>query len=280
MTIIRRTYTIDLGGRNLHNTIKFQSVFEPLSVVRVSTVDDSGETQTIIGNKIMIQSPVSFRYDNIIQQYVDIELEGRDAMLADSLSQMDIQIGKTTYKKDGKFTQSTYRIDFNSIIVPQYEIDNVSDQVIQGVLGLEAFDKYGNTVYKYFLPISMSDDGYVYERVENSGPHTLYYDPLGDVQLVIHTDVVSLKQSSRTVDVSIPNGYIGYIKYKPQHMQSQLFQKITDEVQISGDWQINLSDYNCSHLEYRYIVDVFNPELTSINSTPIIKRLALIQAEI
>ncbi len=176
--------------------------------------------------------------------------------------------------------RSVFKIDFNSYVIPQVEIDNIGDSIVTTTLGLEAFDKYGNTVYKYFLPIQANDDGYVYERVEKSGQHSLMYTPTGQVYMTIHASEVKVDNTGNIINVSIPDGYIAYVKYKPAHMNQAVFSKITDEISISSDWQIKLTDYSCAHLEYRYIVHVFNPELTQINSTPIIKRLAIVQAEV
>lgn len=277
---MRRVYQVDLGQRSLHNTIKFEPLVSDVYIVSVQTVDENGEQKQILQNKSQIYGPMSIRYNNIIQQYIEVEIEADANILTDSLRAIQVSIGTTTYKKEGRYTSDPIKVDFNSYVIPQVQIDDIGDSIVTTTLGLEAFDKYGNTVYKYFLPISITDDGYVYERVEKSGKYDLMYTPTGDVFMTIHSSQVLLQYSDRTVDVSIPDGYIGYIKYKPVHMNSAVFQKITDEISINSDWQIKLADYSCSHLEYRYIVHVFNPELTSINSTPIIKRLAIVQAEV
>ena len=277
---MRRVYSIDLGSRSLHNTIKFEPLVDNVYIVKVSTIDDSGAQQTIVQDKAKIYGPISIRYTNVIQQYIDVEIEADSKVLTDELRAMQIQVGTTTYKKEGSYTSEQLKIDFNSYIIPSVDIDNIGDSIVTAVLGLEAFDKYGNTVYKYFLPISVSDDGFVYERIEKSGNHKLMYAPTGKAYLTVHSSEVEIKYSGQNVDVSIPDGYIAYIKYKPIHMNSATFQRITDEISINSDWQIKMADYSCSHLEYRYIVSVFNPELTQINSTPIIKRLAIVQAEV
>jgi hypothetical protein len=48
---MRRVYSIDLGARSLHNTIKFEPLVDDVYVVKVSTIDDSGESKTIVANK-------------------------------------------------------------------------------------------------------------------------------------------------------------------------------------------------------------------------------------
>lgn len=277
---MRRVYQIDLGQRSLHNTIKFEPLVDEVYVVRVQTVDDSGESKSIIDNKQKIYGPMQIRYSNIISQYIEVEVEADASILTDELRAVQVQVGTTTYKKEGSYTSQSMKIDFNSYIIPQVQISDIGDQIVTTTLGLEAFDKYGNTVYKYFLPISINDDGYVYERVEKSGQHKLMYNPSGEVRMTIHSSSVAVKSDGQIVNVSIPDGYVAYLKYKPQHMNSAVFQRITDEVSISSDWQIKLADYSCQHLEYRYMIHVFNPELTQINSTPVIKRLAIIQAEV
>ena len=277
---MRRVYQIDLGSRSLHNTMKFEPLVDEVYVVKVSTIDDSGQSKAIVANKSRVHGPISIRYPNIISQYVDVEIEADSSVLTDSLRAMQVAVGTTTYKKEGSYTQQPLKIDFNSYVVPQVEIDNIGDSIVTTTLGLEAFDKYGNTVYKYFLPIQANDDGYVYERVEKSGQHSLMYTPTGQVYMTIHASEVKVDNTGNIINVSIPDGYIAYVKYKPAHMNQAVFSKITDEISISSDWQIKLTDYSCAHLEYRYIVHVFNPELTQINSTPIIKRLAIVQAEV
>ena len=163
---MRRVYQIDLGQRSLHNTIKFEPLVDEVYVVRVQTVDDSGESKSIIDNKQKIYGPMQIRYSNIISQYIEVEVEADASILTDELRAIQVQVGTTTYKKEGSYTSQSMKIDFNSYIIPQVQISDIGDQIVTTTLGLEAFDKYGNTVYKYFLPISINDDGYVYERVE------------------------------------------------------------------------------------------------------------------
>lgn len=260
--------------------MKFAPLVDDVYIVSVSTVDENGEHQQIVQNKSKIHGPIQIRYSNVIQQYIYVEIEADANILTDQLRAIQVAVGTTTYKKEGSFTSEPMKIDFNQYIIPSVQIDDIGDQIVTAVLGLEAFDKYGNTVYKYFLPISVSDDGYLYERIETSGHHELMYTPTGQVHLTVHTSEVPIDNDGKLLNISIPDGHVGYVKYKPKHMDSAVFQKITDEVSISSDWQIKLADYSCSHLEYRYMIHVFNPELTQINSTPIIKRLAIVQAEV
>lgn len=251
-----------------------------VSILKVETINENGETITIYDTKTKLQSDISIRYDNVIQQYIDVEIECDPVFAKDDMHAMDISIGTTTYKKSGRFISKSESIDFNEYIVPSFDIENIEDTIASVILGIETFDKYGNTVYKYFLPISGSDDGYIYERVEKSGQHKTQYKPYGDVYLIVHASKVNLGEQEQTMSVSVPDGYFGYLMYKPEHLKSGVFTKISEDIFINSDWQIKLANYNCQHIEYRYIIDLFNPEITSINSTPIIKRLAIIQAEL
>ena len=71
---------------------------------------------------------------------------------------MDISIGTTTYKKSGRFISKSESIDFNEYIVPSFDIENIEDTIASVILGIETFDKYGNTSFQYLevmMDISM-----------------------------------------------------------------------------------------------------------------------------
>ena len=84
--------------------MKFEPLVDEVYVVRVSTIDDSGQSKTIVANKSMVHGPISIRYPNIISQYVDVEIEADSSVLTDSLRAMQVAVGTTTYKKEGSYT--------------------------------------------------------------------------------------------------------------------------------------------------------------------------------
>jgi hypothetical protein len=47
------------------------------------------------------------------------------------------------------------------------------------------------------------------------------------------------------MSVSVPDGYFGYLMYKPEHLKSGVFTKISEDIFINSDWQIKLANYNC-----------------------------------
>ena len=49
------------------------------------------------------------------------------------------------------------------------------------------------------------------------------YNPSGEVRMTIHSSSVAVKSDGQIVNVSIPDGYVAYLKYKPQHMNSAVF---------------------------------------------------------
>jgi hypothetical protein len=62
----RRIYTVDLGSRSLHNTMTFSPNIVDVSILKVETINENGETITIYDTKTKLQSDISIRYDNVI----------------------------------------------------------------------------------------------------------------------------------------------------------------------------------------------------------------------
>lgn len=274
----RRNYWIYSNKSVPHNHVIITAIEDGVFISSITAITMEGEEVSLIAQPMSISKKVSSRYPVISSDRLRITI---DHPLSDTLSLSDllsISVGLENYNNIGTYIAKEKTVGFNKNLSVVSEISNILDVYIKTTLHLSAVDNYDNIVYTGTIPLSINDDGYMVEHANTLSDVELPYEPAeGTIRIIIDgTEVDEFTISGKTISFSAPDGYDCFIIYKPLFTEQGKLHDITENISINPSYGIQLVDNYCSKIIFSMTVEVYNPDTTSTNHTPIIKSLGLL----
>lgn len=277
----RRTYWI-YGNKSVpHNHIIIDALEDDIEISSITAINSDAEEVEIISAPTTVSKTLSVRYPAVNTDRLRITI---DHPLSDILRLSDllrVSVGLENYNSMGKYISPESEIGFNKNLSVIYDIDQILDVFMKCTIHLSAIDNYDNIVYSATIPTSINDDGFMIEHSNSSNAVTLPYEPVHDsVKILIgSSEVDDFTIDGKDILFSAPDGYDCFIVYKPLFTQQGTLHKITENVTINSSYGIQLVDNYCNKIVFSISLEVFNPDTTAINHTPIIKSLGLLTSD-
>jgi len=277
----RQNYWIYGNEYISHNYMLLSAKEDGLKVSSITAIGEEGEEVEILSSPISVGKSISIRYPVIITNMVRVTL---DHPLSDILSLADllsVKVGLDNFRTTGRYISEETQVNFNKNLTAVYEIDNILDAFIRTELHLSIIDNYDNIIYSGIVPISINDDGWMVERVEGEGEVELPYEPIEESLYILidGSRIDSFIIDGKFVRFNIPKGYESFIIYKPQFIEQGLLYEFSKDIKLTPSYGLVLREDFCNKINFSIVVDIYNPDVTSINHTPIIKSLGLMTSD-
>lgn len=277
----RRSYWI-YGNKSVpHNHVIINALEDDIEISSITAIGSDAQEVEIISQPTIVSKTLSVRYPVINSDRLRITVDHPLSEILQLSDLLRVSVGLENYNSIGKYVSPESEIGFNKNLSVIYDIDQILDVFLKCTIHLSAIDNYDNIVYSATIPTSINDDGFMIEHSVNSNSVALPYEPAPDsVKILIgSTEVDEFTIEGNNVLFSAPDGYDCFIIYKPLFTQQGMPHKITENVSINSSYGIQLVDNYCNKVVFSMSLEVFNPDTTAINHTPIIKSLGLLTSD-
>lgn len=276
----RRIFTLPLPKLMAHNCLTLTPQSEDIKIISISTYTVDNVKVQLIKEPIALNAIKAIRYNNLVSSSISIEIEHMYVKELDIDDLVFAELGLSEYSHSGKLLTKEMEISANEFIHIMYDIGNIGDSLCKATIFMQGLDRFGNIVFAESVPFSVNDDGHILEYANTSNGVALSYSPIEDsVSVFIDGNQTSeFTIDSNFIAIEIPNNSTAYIKYRPSFLDEGIFVDISNFISINSSWTLKLREKNCVKLKYRIGIETYNMNITSTNSTPVIKRLAVISS--
>lgn len=277
------TYSISIVD---HNNLVLTPKVSYLQVRSVYTLDSQNNKIDVIGQPLILEgiyNKIGINYKTITSTtlYLDIQVSDDSLLLSDIL---DVKVTNTSYTTRGLYTSETYSVVAGKYIQPIIEFSPLKDIYVDCSIDLKFFDKYGNIRLQDIVPIIANDDGLIASELTPTGGQStalpLALNSVDDIDIYVQN--VKLDKSNYSLTspkvLSFDSRNIGpyIILYRPAFYSVSGYTKISDFLSINRNNIINHGLKDISRVEYKYMVNVFNFNTSSIDETIVIKKLGIV----
>ena len=258
-----------------------QSKEENLKVSSITAIGNDGEEIEILSDPVIVGKTISIRYPIITSDRVRVTVDHALSEVLPLEDLLSVQVGLDNYKSIGKYTSEERQINFNKNLTVVYELNDILDAFIKTELFISVIDNYDNIIYSSSIPLSINDDGWMIEHANSGTKIELPYEPVEESLYIMieGSRVDNFEIDGNFVVFSIPNGYDCFVIYKPKFIEQGGLYEFSDDVKISPSYDIILREDYANKINFSISIDVYNPDITSTNHTPIIKSLGIMTSD-
>jgi len=264
-----------------HNYMILKAIEPDIVVSSITAIASDGGEIEMIANPVKIGSSSAVRYGTIVSDRIRITIDHHlsDVLKLEEL--INVRLGLDNYKTSSKYISDKSQINFNKNLTIVYDIENLLDAFIKTELHLSVIDNYDNIIYSEIVPVSINDDGWMVERAIGVTEIELPYNPVEDSLYILieGSRIDKFKIVDRKVILDIPMGYECLIIYKPKFTEQGSLYELSNNVSLTPSYGLILRDNYCNKINFSLIVDIYNPDITSTNHTPIIKSLGIMTSD-
>ncbi|RLA68535.1 MAG: hypothetical protein DRQ78_00165 [Epsilonproteobacteria bacterium] len=277
----RKSYWIYSDKYLSHNYMLLRSIESELRISSITTLAGDGEETEILKNPIDIGTAKSLRYPPIVSDRIRVTIDHplSDVLTIDQLVKIDV--GLDNYETMGTYQSEIEVANFNKNLTVVYDIENTLDALFRLELHISVVDNYENIVYSSIIPISINDDGWMVEHGNSGSGIDLPYEPVEESMYILidGSSVDNFEVEDKRVKFSMPEGYDCFVVYKPKFIEQGGLYEFSKDVSLTPSYGMVLRDDYCNKVEFSIILNSYNPDITSINHTPIIKSLGIMTSD-
>lgn len=277
----RRSYWI-YGNKSVpHNHVIMNALEDDVEISSITSIGSDAQEVEIISKPTIVSKTLSVRYPVLNSDRLRITIDHPLSNILQLSDLLRVSVGLENYNSIGKYISPESTMGFNKNLSVIYDIDQILDVFLKCTIHLSVIDNYDNIVYSATIPTSINDDGFMVEHSNSSNRVELPYEPIPDsVRILIgSSEVDEFTIDGKNIVFSAPDGYDCLIIYKPMFTQQGTLHSITENVSINSSYGIQLVDNYCNKIIFSISLEVFNPDTTAINHTPIIKSLGLLTSD-
>ncbi|RLA68386.1 MAG: hypothetical protein DRQ78_00750 [Epsilonproteobacteria bacterium] len=277
----RKNYWIYSNKYISHNYAILKSKEDGLKVSSITAIGNDGLEIEILSNPISIGKTVSIRYPVLTSDRVRITIDHPLSEVLRLEDLLSVQLGLDNYRTIGSYISQQEQINFNKNLTVVYDIDNILDAFVKTEIHLSIIDSYDNIIYSSIIPISINDDGWMVEHTTSGTNIELPYEPIEDSLYILieGSKVDSFEIDGKFIAFSIPEGYDCFIIYKPKFIEEGGFYEFSNDIKLTPSYDIILREDYANKINFSIAIDVYNPDVTSTNHTPIIKSLGIMTSD-
>lgn len=269
------------GGTMSHNSIFISPKIDGITILDLYMFDQLGERVNLISNPVVLNKPVSSRYDISIASSVYIDVAHQFAEDLDIKDMVNLHVSMASTSKYASISFDKVEMSFHKYISIRHTIENAEDSFINASIGLRGFDRYGNLQFNDNIKIGLSDDNVMVKHAAEGSSIRLDHKPLEDSVYVLigGNRVNEFSIDGNIINIDIPHGEDCYVIYKPFFIGSGSFSSVSSNIMINSSNEIEILNKYCDKLEFSPFIEIFNTNVTYTNSTPVIKNISIVASE-
>jgi len=277
----RKDYWVETTKYISHNFLSIRGKESGIKVYSILTLGRDSKEIELSSGLIEINKVTVIRYSTVISNRIKITI---DHPLSDTLSLydlVDIQVGLDEYETQGSYKSENEEISFNKYLTVVSDVKNSLDSLVDLKVYISTIDRYGAIIYSDSIGVSINDDGWMINKIDDSGIITLEYLP-SEEDIYIQIGDNKIKPDSiegKIVKIDIPEGYIAYVIYRPDFLEKGINTELSKNITITPSYGLILREDYCSKIIFSIELNIYNLEETLENHTPIIKSLGLMTAD-
>jgi len=276
----RKDYWVETAKYISHNFLSLRGKESGIKVYSITSLDQNSKEVELSSGLIEINKAITIRYNTLVSNRIKITIEHPLLETLSLYDLLDIQVGLDEYKTQGSYQSQEEEISFNKYLTVVSDVKHSLDSLIDLRLNISTVDRYGTIIYSDSVSISINDDGWIINKIDNSGIIALEYIPSEEnIYIQIGDNKISPDSiDGKNIKVDIPEGYTGYVIYRPAFIEEGLNIEISEDITMTPNYGLILREDYCSKVMFSIEVSIYNLEETLVNHTPIIKSLGLMTA--
>ncbi len=277
----RKNYWIYGNKYISHNYMTLKAIQPGVIISSITAIAAAGGEVEIISNPTKIGKSAAIRYQAEVSDRIRVTIDHPLTEVLELKDLISIRLGLDNYETVGGYTSEETQINFNKNLTVVYDIENILDSFIKTELHLSTIDNYDNIIYSEIIPISINDDGWMVEYATGVSEIELPYKPVVDSLYVLieNSRINQYEISGNKVILDIPEGYSCMVLYKPEFIEQGGLYEFSNNVSLTPSYGIVLRKDYSNKINFSLVLDIYNPDITSVNHTPIIKSLGLMTSD-
>lgn len=264
-----KTFTIRCPQK--HNIVTVKSNVEDVIITSITTINDDGSSLYISNRKQELLNSVSYRYAISNNPVIFVVIEGDNVNDLELETDIEVNVGLAKYIKEGKYTSDVATIAFNKTLYVHREIIDEIDSGILCELHLSYLDNNNNVIETCVVAIPLNDKRLIVQKANEE----LIYEPVNlkmtDGDLFIDDDLFEYSNKKMQADFDLLDKYVIY-------QRADLENKLSGSVVLDENYNVHCSK-QYSYIEYAVVIKVLSLDISKLESTPVIKNIAIITTE-